>query len=181
MRPALLLPLALGAAGCGAAAPTAAKPPVACDALPALTGRVVDKADLLSPAAEVRLTGELSALEGKTRDQLVVVTLPDLGGRSIEEVGLSLGRCWRIGQKGLDNGVLLVVARGDRKVRIEVGDGLEGLLKDEVAGKIISDPLLPAFKKGEFEGGIEAGVQRIEGVLLSDTRRPQRLAKNQRT
>lgn len=144
-----------------------------CEGLPRLTGRVVDEAGLISPAAEARLAAQLAALESRTRDQLVVVTLPSLGGKRIEDVGLKLGRCWRVGQRGLDNGVLLIVARADRKVRIEVGYGLENLLKDEVAGEIIRGPIVPAFRKGEFERGIEAGVQRIEAVLLSDLHRPQ--------
>jgi uncharacterized protein len=177
---AFLLLSGASLAGCADAAPAAAVRKE-CRGLPALTGRVVDKADMLSPGAEARLGAELAALESKTRDQLVVVTLPDLGGAPIEDVGLHLGRCWGVGQKGLDNGVMLLVARGDRKVRIEVGEGLENLLKDEVAGEIIRDPLVPAFRTGEFERGIEAGVKRIEAVLLSDTRRPQRLPPPERT
>jgi uncharacterized protein len=179
LRPPFLALLAIGLAGCSAAAPAAADPH--CAGLPALSGRVVDKADMLSPAAEAKLTASLSALEGRTRDQLVVVTLPGLGGRPIEDFGLDLGRCWGVGQKGLDNGVLLIVARADRKVRIEVGYGLENLLRDEVAGEIIRDPILPAFRKGEFQRGIEAGVQRIEAVLLSDRHRPQGIPRSGRT
>jgi uncharacterized protein len=173
VRPALVFLIAAALAGCGGPAPAAVRPE--CAHVPALTGRVVDRANLLTPANEAKLTGELAGLERRTSDQLVVVTLPSLDGRPIEEVGLDLGRCWGVGQKGLDNGVLLIVARADRKVRIEVGTGLENLLKDEVAGQIIRENLVPAFRENRFDDGVEAGVGRIEAVLLSDTRRPQRL------
>jgi uncharacterized protein len=169
---AFLIVAALG--GCGSAAPAAGRPE--CARVPALSGRVVDRANLLTPATEARLTAELAGLERRTSDQLVVVTLPSLDKRPIEEVGLDLGRCWGVGQKTLDNGVLLIVARADRKVRIEVGTGLENLLKDEMAGQIIRDTLVPAFRENRFDEGVEAGVGRIEAVLLSDTRRPQRLS-----
>jgi uncharacterized protein len=165
--------IAAALAGGGGTAPAAVRPE--CVHVPALTGRVVDKANLLMPATEARITAELAGLERRTSDQLVVVTLPSLDGRPIEEVGLNLGRCWGVGQKGLDNGVLLIVARTDRKVRIEVGTGLENLLKDDVAGQVIRETLVPAFREGRFDDGVEAGVARIEAVLLSDTRRPQRL------
>jgi uncharacterized protein len=173
VRLAFAFPIAAALAGCGGPAPATVR--ADCTHVPARSGRVVDKADLLTPATEARLTGELAGLERRTSDQLVVVTLPSLDNRPIEEVGLNLGRCWGVGQKGLDNGVLLIVARSDRKVRIEVGTGLENLLKDEVGGPIIRDTLVPAFRENRFDQGVEAGVARIESVLLSDTRRPQRL------
>jgi uncharacterized protein len=173
VRPALAFLIAAALAGCGGPAPATVR--ADCTHVAARSGRVVDKANLLTPATEARLTRELAGLEGRTRDQLVVVTLPSLDRRPIEEVGLDLGRCWGVGQKGLDNGVLLIVARADRKVRIEVGTGLENLLKDEVAGQIIRDTLVPAFRQNRFDEGVQAGVGRIEAVLLSDTRRPQRL------
>jgi uncharacterized protein len=176
---AFLLSLWATLAACSGAAPAAAK--AECRGLPALTGRVVDKADMLKPATEQALDSELAGLERLTKDQLVVVTLPSLGGRPIADVGLSLGRCWGIGQKGLDNGVLLVIAKADRKLRIEVGTGLENLLKDETAGAILREAIEPEFKRGRSDEGVEAGVKRIEAVLLSDTRRPQRLPPPART
>jgi uncharacterized protein len=103
----------------------------------------------------------------------VVVTLPDLGGASIEQVGLRLGRGWGIGQKGLDNGVLLIVAPNDRRVRIEVGCGLEGLLTDARASALIQHMLIPLFWKGAYDRAAEAGVAAIEAILQSDPRRPQ--------
>ena len=100
---------------------------------PALTGRVVDEANILNEATRATLTQKLADLEAKTTDQLVVATLKSLQGTSIEDFGYQLGRHWRIGQKDKNNGVLLIVAPNERKVRIEVGYGLEGTLTDAVA------------------------------------------------
>jgi uncharacterized protein len=143
--------------------------------VPPLTGRVVDQAGLLSASAEAKLTKELQQLEAQTRDQVVVVTLASLGGRSIEETGLALGRCWHIGRKGLDNGVVVLVAPAERKTRIEVGYGLEGLLTDPRAKKIIDDEMIPRFKAAQYEAAIGAGVAGVDRLLRSDLRRPQRL------
>ena len=147
--------------------------PEAGPALPRLSGRVVDQADLLAPAAEAAVTRQLAALEARTRDQLVVVTTPDLHGEPIEEFGLRLGDRWGIGQRDLDNGVLLIVAPNERKTRIEVGCGLERLLTDTKATEIIDQSLLPRFRDSDFQTGITAGVDAIIRVLESDTRRPQ--------
>jgi uncharacterized protein len=141
--------------------------------LPELTGRVVDKAGLISADTERGLSLTLQELEQETTDQVVVVTVPDLAGEAIESLGLRLGRGWGIGQKDVNNGVLLIVAPNDRKVRIEVGYGLEGLLTDDRAKAIITDPLLPAFRAGRFEEGISSGVSEIATVLRSDRLRPQ--------
>lgn len=141
--------------------------------LPQLTGRVVDSADLLSATAEERLTRALQTLETRTRDQLVVVTVPDLQGVSIDQYGLALGNAWHVGQKTLDNGVLLIVAPSERTARIEVGIGLEGLLTDELASKIMDDILIPHFRSGDFEQGVSAGTREIIRILESETRRPQ--------
>ena len=170
--------LCAAVAACGSKAPAAQT--ADCSIVPPLTGRVVDRADLLTPPVQAKLTAELARLERRTRDQLVVVTVRSLA-RPIEDVGLSMGRCWGIGQKGLDNGVILLVAPHEHKVRIEVGTGLEGLLTDPRAKTIIDETLVPAFRRGRFEGGIEAGVERIEKVLTSDTRRPRRLPPPERT
>jgi uncharacterized protein len=142
--------------------------------LPALTGRVVDDAHVLSRPAQGRLTRRLADLESKTSDQLVVVTLPSLGDVPIEAVGLRLGNGWAIGRKGLDNGALLIVAPHDRKVRIEVGCGLEGLLTDARAAAIIQQKLIPLFRTGNYDGAAEAGVAAIADILESDKRRPQK-------
>jgi len=133
--------------------------------LPALTGRVVDQADILGTSEESRLTNKLRDLETKTSIQLVVVTLPSLRGSPIEDWGLALGRTWAIGQKGKDNGVLLVVAPNDRELRIEVGYGLEGTLPDATADSIIRNVIVPRFKAGNMAGGVSDGVDAIIKVL----------------
>lgn len=134
--------------------------------------RVMDRANLLDPATEQSLTLKSEALEKATRDQLVIVTLPSLEGKTIEDVGLSLGRRWGVGQKELDNGVLLLVAPNERKVRIEVGYGLEALLTDERAGAIIREQV-DLFKQGQSSKAIVLGVDRIGALLRSDLQRPQ--------
>ncbi len=153
-----------------AAAPAAAFTP------PSLTGRVVDAADLLTPEEEGHLTGLLATLEAKSSDQLVVVTLPGLEGQDIAAVGYQLGKSWQIGQKQVDNGALLIVAPAERKVRIEVGRGLEGQLTDLISGFIIRESILPRFREGDFAGGIERGVEDISSVLLGDVAEWQKRA-----
>jgi uncharacterized protein len=141
--------------------------------VPALTGRVVDQAELFSPTVEERLSGRLAQLEQQTSDQLVLLTVADLDGESIDCFGLRTGRSWGIGKKQLGNGVLLIVAPYDRRVRIEVGYGLEGLLTDERAKAIIDDALLPQLRAGNFEEAAETGVDEISRLLLSDRVRPR--------
>jgi uncharacterized protein len=135
---------------------------------PQLTGRVVDDADLLSPADISELDAGLKALEDKSSDQVVVVTLPSLQGFTIEDFGYQLGRHWGIGTKEKDNGVLLIVAPNERKVRIEVGRGLEPLLTDAMSKVIINGAILPRFRTGDYAGGIKEGVKGIELVLTGD-------------
>ena len=135
---------------------------------PELTGRVVDNAGLLNAEQVRKLTIDLEALETKSTDQVVVVTLPSLQGFPIEEFGYKLGRHWGIGQEGKDNGVLLIIAPTERKVRIEVGRGLEPLLTDALTKLIIENGILPRFKSGDFPGGIRAGVRDIVAVLTGD-------------
>lgn len=135
---------------------------------PALTGRVVDQAGILDPAVESRLETKLNGLESKTTTQLVVVTLRTLGGYDIADYGYQLGRHWGIGQKGKNNGAVLIVAPTERKVRIEVGYGLEGSLTDAVTRLIIEHAILPRFRVGDFAGGIERGVDDIVQVLSGD-------------
>jgi uncharacterized protein len=128
---------------------------------PALTGRVVDTANLLDPQQEQALTQKLVALEDASSRQLVVLTLPNLGGRAIEDYGVGLGRHWKIGQEGTNNGVILIVAVEERKMRIEVGYGLEGVMTDALSSRIIRDRIRPPFRDGDFPGGINAGVDAI--------------------
>ncbi len=139
---------------------------------PALTGRVVDGGGLLSAADRASLTADLADLEAKTTDQLVVVTLQSLQGTTIEDYSYQLGRQWKIGQKnqgqGGDSGVLLIVAATERKVRIEVGYGLEGTLTDAATKLIIENTILPAFRSGDFPLGIRNGAAQIAKLLRAD-------------
>ncbi|HEX7855964.1 MAG TPA: TPM domain-containing protein [Sphingobium sp.] len=135
---------------------------------PKLTGRVVDDAHLLNPAQEQALDGKLAALEKDTGRQVVVATLPDLQGRDIADYGYRLGRAWGIGSKEKNDGALLIVAPNERRVRIEVGYGLEGVLTDATSTLIIANDITPHFKQGDFPGGINAGVDQI-GALLKLT------------
>lgn len=145
---------------------------------PALTGRVVDNAGLLSPALENRITKQLEQHEAATSNQVVVVTLPSLQGTSIEDYGYQLGRHWAIGQADRNNGVLLIVAPNQRKVRIEVGYGLEGDLPDAISKTIIEQEILPAFRNSDFPGGITAGVNAILAAIEGSYEpRPEALKK----
>ena len=135
---------------------------------PQLTGRIVDEAKLISPEGEVALTEKLAALERDTGDQLVVVTVNSLQDYEIEDYGYRLGRAWGIGQKETDNGVLLLIAPVERKVRIEVGYGLEPILTDALSTQIIQTRILPSFRTGAFEVGITAGVDAIDEQLRLD-------------
>lgn len=132
---------------------------------PHLSGRVVDEAGILTPTQEQKLTEVLAAHEAVTSNQLIVVTLKDLGQNTIEDYGYKLGREWGIGQKDKNNGVLFIIAPNDRQVRIEVGYGLEGQLTDALSRAIIEKEVLPHFKAGDYAGGIEAGVKVIIAAL----------------
>lgn len=132
---------------------------------PSLTGRVVDQAGLLDAGTERQLEQQLQAHQAATSNQLVVVTLKNLQGLTIEDYGYQLGRAWGIGQQGKDNGVLLIVAPELRKVRIEVGYGLEGTLTDALSANIIQAVILPQFRVGDFAQGISAGTDAIIQAL----------------
>jgi uncharacterized protein len=144
---------------------------------PALTGRVVDDANILSPSTKAALTTKLEALEAKTSRQLVIVTVPSLQGYEIEDYGYQLGRAWGIGEKGRNTGVLMIVAPNERRVRIEVGYGLEGVLTDALSTVILQDRVLPRFRTGNFEGGVVAGADAlIEQLSLPDDQAKARVA-----
>jgi uncharacterized protein len=145
------------------ALPAAAQPK-----FPALTGRIVDEAGLLKSADLAAIATDLKTLEGKSSDQLVIYTTRSLQGYPIEDFGYQLGRTWGVGQRGVNNGVLLIVAPNERKVRIEVGRGLEPYLTDAMTKLIIENAILPAFRRGDFAGGIRAGVHDIIGVMTGD-------------
>lgn len=143
-------------------------------AVPELTGRVVDQAEMLEAGAESQLTSMLASHEQATGEQVVVVTVPGLQGRSIEEFGVALGRTWGIGQAEEDTGALLIIARDDRRIRIEVGYGLEGRLTDAQSSVIINSIITPAFRQNEFERGIVEGTTAMVQVLGGDPlRAPQ--------
>ncbi len=136
---------------------------------PALTGRVVDAANILSADAERRIAAQLAAHEAKSSDQIVVATIPGLQGYAIEEYGYQLGRAWGIGQQEKNNGALLIIAPNERKLRLDVGYGLEGTLTDALGSDIVHRTIAPRFKTGDIDGGVEAGVTRIITVLEGDT------------
>ncbi len=139
--------------------------PAAAQTFPALTGRVVDAANLLDPAQEQALTAKLEAVERSSGRQFVVATLPSLEGRTIEDYGYRLGRAWKIGDEQKDDGTLLIVAPSERKVRIETGYGARVFLTDAVSSVIIRDSILPRFKANDYPGGIAAGVDAVSTML----------------
>ena len=143
---------------------------------PALTGRVVDDANILSDATKEDLNGKLAALEQKTSRQLVVVTIPSLGGYEISDYGYQLGRAWGIGQAKLNNGILLIVAPTEHKVRVEVGYGLEPIVTDALSEVIIQTQILPKFRAGDFNGGVEAGADALIQQLSLDTSEAEKRA-----
>jgi uncharacterized protein len=128
---------------------------------PKLTGRVVDEAKLLSPAQKQQLEALSTDVGNVAQRQFVVATIPDLQGYPIEDYGYKLGREWGIGQKDANNGIILIVAPNERKVRIEVGYGLEPIMTDALSQTIIDDQILPKFRSGDMPGGIVAGAQAI--------------------
>ncbi|MEP9367046.1 TPM domain-containing protein [Xanthobacter sp. VNH20] len=144
---------------------------------PPLSGRVVDAAGILDASTVRSLDAKLAAQEAKATDQFVIATVPSLQGTSIEDYANRLFRAWQIGQARKNNGVLLLVAPTERKVRIEVGYGLEGILTDAVSGTIIRTAILPAFKSGNMTAGIEAGAAAILEILNLDPEEAKARAK----
>ena len=138
---------------------------VAAPNFPALTGRVVDAAGILSASTKADLTAQLEAYERSSGNQIVVATVRDLGGLDIADYGYQLGRQWGIGSKERDTGALLIVAAAEHKVRIEVGYGLEGDLTDAMSAQIIHSRILPEFRNGDFDAGVRAGVDGIIATL----------------
>jgi uncharacterized protein len=131
-------------------------------ALPALTGRVVDRAGILSPDEEARLVAKLEQIERETSVQFVIATIPSLGDEPIEDFSVRLATEWKIGQAGLDNGAVIVVAPTERKIRIEVGYGLEPVIPDGLAGRIIRERVAPAFQAENYYEGLLAAVEGLE-------------------
>ena len=144
---------------------------------PPLTGRVVDAAGLLKPEERAALEAKLKAHEDRTTDQVVVATVRSLDGLTVEEYGNRLFRQWKLGRADRNNGALLLVAPNERKVRIEVGYGLEGALTDALSKVIITTAVAPQFQKGDFAGGIDAGVDAMLSILTGDAEEWHRRAE----
>lgn len=134
-------------------------------AVPPLTGRVVDRTGTLSGAEIAALTQTLENLETRKGSQVAVLIVPTTAPETIEQFSIKVAEAWKIGRKKIDDGALLVVAKDDRRLRIEVGYGLEGALNDVTAKRIIDEAITPRFRAGDFPGGISAGVERIVGVI----------------
>ena len=141
---------------------------------PALSGRVVDEAGVLSPAARAALAQKLKEHEDKTSDQIVVATVRSLEGHAVEDYANRLFRAWKLGQDKTNNGVLVLVAPNERKVRIEVGYGLEGTLTDAISKVIIATVVAPKFKTGDFDGGVAAATDAVLAALTGDDEWKQR-------
>lgn len=154
--------------------------PVLALEVPPLRGRVNDLAGMLPPDRASRLEQKLAEFERETGHQIAVLTIPSLEGDSLEDFSIRVAETWKIGQKGFDNGVILLVVRDDRKLRIEVGYGLEGVLPDAIASRIIREVIVPHFRANDYPGGIEAGVEAILKVTRGE-QLPERPSQNQPT
>ena len=152
-----------------------AAPAVALE-VPALQGYVNDYAALIAPEAKAKLENDLRAFEQSDSTQVVILTVPSLEGEDLEGFSIRVATTWKIGQQTKDNGVLLLVAKQERKIRIEVGKGLEGVLTDLLSGRIIDLVIKPNFKRGDYSGGLVAGVAAIidatRGEFKGDAHRP---------
>lgn len=141
--------------------------------IPYLTGRVTDNAQILSPETNQAITDSLKAHEIRTSNQIAVLTIPSLNGDNIEDFAHAVFNEWKLGQKGKDNGILIVIAPNDRRMRIEVGYGLESVMTDIMANRIIQNVMTPKFKDGDYNGGIADGVSAVinvlNGEILPDT------------
>ena len=140
---------------------------------PFLSAYVMDQAGILSPTAEAALNGRLEAFAAETGSQVVVLTVPDLGGVTIEEFSIRRAEEWQLGRSDQDDGVLFVVAPAERRMRIEVGYGLEGALTDAASRRILDNLVGPRFREGDFDGGVERGVDAILGVIRGEVPPPE--------
>ena len=147
--------------------------PATAQTFPKFTGLVVDAANVLPPETKAALTQKLEALQKDTKRQLVVATIPDLQGDSIEDYGYKLGRSWGVGLRDVNNGAILIVAPNQRKVRIEVGRGLEPFITDALSSVIINQDVIPRFKAGDMPGGITAGVDALDKQLRASPEEQQ--------
>ena len=141
-------------------------------ALPALSARVTDLTGTLSAAQQSTLEADLAGIEGRTGAQAAVLLLPTTGPESIEQFGIRLAEAWKIGHRGKDDGVILIVAKADHQVRIEVGYGLEGVLNDAACARLIREQILPRFKENDYYGGLQAAVAGLSAAIGSETPPP---------
>ncbi len=137
-------------------------------AVPPLSGRVVDLTGALTPSERSELEGGLAAFEREKGSQIAVLVVPTTEPETIEQYSIRVAEAWKLGRKGIDDGAILVVAKQDRTVRIEVGYGLEGVLTDATSKRIIEDIVVPKFRSGDFFGGIRAGTEAIENVVRGE-------------
>jgi uncharacterized protein len=146
--------------------------------VPKLEGYVNDYARMISPSMRSKIENDLRAFEESDSTQIVILTIPSLEGENIEEFGIKVAEAWKIGHLGKDNGVLFIVSKQERKIRIEVGRGLEGKLTDLMAGRIIDQAIKPKFKQGDFDGGFVTGVSAliagVRGEFTAEKRPAQR-------
>jgi uncharacterized protein len=133
--------------------------------VPYLTGHVNDTAGMITSIVRDRLEHKLTEFEKQTGAQVAVLTVDGLNGEVLEDYSLKVAQTWKLGRKGVDDGVLLLIAKGDRKLRIEVGYGLESKLTDAQCRRILDDVVRPAFRNGDFGGGVEGGVDAIIGTI----------------
>ena len=142
-------------------------------AIPALTARVTDLTSTLSAEQRTSLEARLAAIdagsEGKAGAQIAVLLLPTTQPETIEQFGIRLADAWKIGHKGSDNGVIVIIAKADRRARIEVGYGLEGAIPDAVAKRIVAEQMTPRFKQGDFIGGVQATVDALEAASKGES------------
>jgi uncharacterized protein len=127
--------------------------------------RVTDLTGTLSGAAVARIEAKLANLEAKKGSQLAVLVVPTTQPEEIEQYGIRVAEAWKLGRKGVDDGAILLVAKNDRRVRIEVGQGLEGALPDAIANRIITESITPHFRQGDYDGGVEAGIDKMISVV----------------
>jgi uncharacterized protein len=143
----------------------AAVPAGALVTVPPLTAQVTDLTGTLSGAAVARIESKLATFEANKGSQIAVLIVPSTQPEEIEQFGIRVEDAWKLGRKGVDDGAYLIVAKNDRRVRIEVGYGLEGALSDAIANRIVDETIAPHFKQGDFDGGIEAGVDKMISVI----------------
>jgi uncharacterized protein len=149
--------------------------------VPRLERRVSDLAGLFSHSAVSAMEAELETLERETGAQVAVLAIPSLQGQAIEDFSMRVVEAWELGQADRDNGVLILIARDDRKIRIEVGYGLEGVLPDVICGRIIDNAMKPAFRRGDFSAGTQRAVEIVAGTIRGDPEASAALAESSTT